>query len=120
MPRRTTSATTTRDSVSHPLFARFYARCGPLADTRAGFAAHRAELLAGLSGRVIEIGAGSGLTFRQAPCGRPGSSCSSCAGRGFPFTSWRWPGSRLPDASIWILYLLVCTVGAWRPRPRTV
>ncbi|WP_405911781.1 class I SAM-dependent methyltransferase [Streptomyces sp. NBC_00963] len=55
------------DTVHHPLFARFYARCSVKADRTAGVAAHRAELLAGLSGRVIEIGAGNGLNFAHCP-----------------------------------------------------
>ncbi|GAA3046267.1 class I SAM-dependent methyltransferase [Streptomyces roseofulvus] len=51
----------------HPRFARFYARfAGPALD-RAGIAAHRRRLLAGLSGEVIEIGAGDGLTFPFYP-----------------------------------------------------
>ncbi|MFI8181184.1 class I SAM-dependent methyltransferase [Actinacidiphila glaucinigra] len=57
----------TREPVHHPLFARFYARCGPVMDARAGFGAHRETVLAGLTGRVIEIGAGSGLNFRHYP-----------------------------------------------------
>ncbi|MFJ9916005.1 class I SAM-dependent methyltransferase [Actinacidiphila glaucinigra] len=57
----------TREPVHHPLFARFYARCGPVVDARAGLAAHRETALAGLTGRVIEIGAGSGLNFRHYP-----------------------------------------------------
>ncbi|MDX3234346.1 class I SAM-dependent methyltransferase [Streptomyces sp. ME03-5709C] len=57
----------TRASVHHPLFARFYARCGPVMDARAGFAEHREAVLAGLTGRVIEIGAGPGLNFRHYP-----------------------------------------------------
>ncbi|MFF3252732.1 class I SAM-dependent methyltransferase [Actinacidiphila glaucinigra] len=57
----------TREPVHHPLFARFCARCGPVMDARAGFAAHRETALAGLTGRVIEIGAGSGLNFRHYP-----------------------------------------------------
>ncbi|MEU6487413.1 class I SAM-dependent methyltransferase [Streptomyces sp. NPDC046887] len=56
-----------RDPVHHPLFARFYERISVAAETRAGIAAHRAELLAGLSGRVIEIGAGNGLNFPHYP-----------------------------------------------------
>lgn len=56
-----------RDAVHHPLFARFYARMSVAADLRAGIAAHRAELLDGLSGRVIEIGAGNGLNFPHYP-----------------------------------------------------
>jgi ubiquinone/menaquinone biosynthesis C-methylase UbiE len=52
--------------VGHPVFARLYERMVPSLD-RAGGAAHRNELLAGLSGRVIEIGAGSGLCFAHYP-----------------------------------------------------
>ncbi|MFJ4777546.1 class I SAM-dependent methyltransferase [Streptomyces sp. NPDC088762] len=61
MPRRP------RDPVHHPLFARFYARAGAIAETRAGFGALRTELLHGVSGRVIEIGAGNGLNFAHYP-----------------------------------------------------
>ncbi|MEV7615068.1 class I SAM-dependent methyltransferase [Streptomyces sp. NPDC089799] len=56
-----------QDSVHHPLFARFYARLSVRADAHAGVAALREELLAGLSGRVIEIGAGNGLNFAHYP-----------------------------------------------------
>lgn len=56
-----------KDSVHHPVFARFYARMSVAADARAGIAAHRAELLTGLSGRVVEIGAGNGLNFAHYP-----------------------------------------------------
>ncbi|MGR8011863.1 class I SAM-dependent methyltransferase [Streptomyces hypolithicus] len=56
-----------QDAVHHPLFARFYARCSVIADLRGGVASHRAELLSGLSGRVIEIGAGNGLNFAHYP-----------------------------------------------------
>ncbi len=53
-------------SVHHPLFARFYthvlARNEP-----AEIRAHRDELLAGLSGRVVEVGAGSGANFPHYP-----------------------------------------------------
>jgi len=53
-------------SVSHPLFARFFTRCAPAAE-RLGGSAHREELLEGLEGRVIEVGAGSGLNFAHYP-----------------------------------------------------
>ncbi|MFJ8659455.1 class I SAM-dependent methyltransferase [Streptomyces sp. NPDC093795] len=53
--------------VHHPLFARFYARFSVSADTRGGVGDLRAELLAGLSGRVLEIGAGNGLNFAHYP-----------------------------------------------------
>ncbi|WP_101256488.1 class I SAM-dependent methyltransferase [Streptomyces barkulensis] len=55
------------DAVHHPVFARYYARFAPAVDERAGIGAHRAELLAGLSGRVVEVGAGSGLNFGRYP-----------------------------------------------------
>ncbi|ALC24593.1 class I SAM-dependent methyltransferase [Streptomyces pristinaespiralis] len=56
-----------RDAVHHPLFARFYAKMSVTADLKGGIAAHRAELLRGLTGRVIEIGAGNGLNFSHYP-----------------------------------------------------
>jgi SAM-dependent methyltransferase len=52
--------------VHHPLFARFYARFAPGAE-RLGIGEHRDRLLAGLSGRVVEVGAGSGLNFAHYP-----------------------------------------------------
>ncbi|WP_367324831.1 class I SAM-dependent methyltransferase [Streptomyces sp. HUAS ZL42] len=55
----------TRDAVHHPLFARFYARFSVAAERTVG--PHRTELLGGLSGRVIEIGAGNGLNFAHFP-----------------------------------------------------
>ncbi|MFF3244064.1 class I SAM-dependent methyltransferase [Streptomyces sp. NPDC002870] len=56
-----------RDAVHHPVFARFYAKISVAAETKAGIAAYRKELLSGLSGRVIEIGAGNGLNFAHYP-----------------------------------------------------
>ncbi|MFE0645393.1 class I SAM-dependent methyltransferase [Streptomyces sp. NPDC058877] len=53
--------------VHHPVFARFYARFSASADARGGVGALRAELLAGLAGRVVEIGAGNGLNFAHYP-----------------------------------------------------
>ncbi|GHE02682.1 class I SAM-dependent methyltransferase [Streptomyces alanosinicus] len=53
--------------VHHPVFARFYARVSVNAETRLGMAGVRDRLLAGLSGRVIEIGAGNGLNFAHYP-----------------------------------------------------
>ncbi|WFF03850.1 class I SAM-dependent methyltransferase [Micromonospora sp. WMMD964] len=52
--------------VSHPVFARVYERLSVAMD-RAGTAAYRRDLVAGLSGRVIEIGAGNGLMFPHYP-----------------------------------------------------
>lgn len=55
------SATT----VNHPLFARVYDRLtGPM-EKQIG--EHRDVLLTGLSGRVVEIGAGNGMNFRHYP-----------------------------------------------------
>ncbi|MEU7055896.1 class I SAM-dependent methyltransferase [Streptomyces sp. NPDC046197] len=68
MPLRSTgSQKVARDPVHHPLFARYYARVSVAAETRFGMAAVRDRLLAGLSGRVIEIGAGNGLNFAHYP-----------------------------------------------------
>jgi ubiquinone/menaquinone biosynthesis C-methylase UbiE len=51
--------------VHHPVFARVYARVGHLMDAEIGD--HRRRLLAGLSGRVLEVGAGNGLNFPHYP-----------------------------------------------------
>ncbi|MGW1006861.1 class I SAM-dependent methyltransferase [Streptomyces sp. NPDC002520] len=56
-----------RGPVHHPVFARYYARISVGAETRFGMAGLRERLLAGLSGRVIEIGAGNGLNFAHYP-----------------------------------------------------
>lgn len=50
--------------VRHPIFARLYQRLSAGDETR-GEAEHRREMLAELKGRVIEIGAGNGLNFKQ-------------------------------------------------------
>ncbi|MDX6377477.1 MAG: hypothetical protein QOE98_1780 [Gaiellaceae bacterium] len=50
------------ETVNHPLFARFYALLSPKAE-KAGVSEHRREMLEGLSGQVIEVGAGNGLNF---------------------------------------------------------
>jgi ubiquinone/menaquinone biosynthesis C-methylase UbiE len=52
-------------SHTHPLFARIYARASLRMEHAVG--THRRALLAGLSGRVIEIGAGNGLNFAHYP-----------------------------------------------------
>jgi ubiquinone/menaquinone biosynthesis C-methylase UbiE len=54
-------------AVRHPLFARFFDRLSRLMEKEVG--KHRRELLAGLSGRVVEIGAGNGMNFRHYPTG---------------------------------------------------
>jgi SAM-dependent methyltransferase len=68
MPLRSgNSAKVPRDAVHHPLFARYYARLSVTAETRMGMGPVRDRLLSGLSGRVIEIGAGNGLNFAHYP-----------------------------------------------------
>ncbi|HEU4428892.1 MAG TPA: class I SAM-dependent methyltransferase [Myxococcota bacterium] len=52
--------------VEHPLCARLYVRQSEQAE-RLGLSERRAELLAGLSGRVLEVGAGNGLNFGHYP-----------------------------------------------------
>jgi SAM-dependent methyltransferase len=50
---------------SHPIFARAFHSVSPLMERE--FGPHRHELLAGLSGRVLEIGAGIGANFAHYP-----------------------------------------------------
>ena len=54
------------DRAHHPIFGRIYARLASSAEG-AGVAEHRDELLSGLHGRVVEIGAGSGTNFVHYP-----------------------------------------------------
>ncbi|HTJ40076.1 MAG TPA: class I SAM-dependent methyltransferase [Dactylosporangium sp.] len=57
---------TSQGRVSNPLFARMYPRMSAACD-RAGGAEQRRAVLAGLAGRVIEVGAGSGGMFAHYP-----------------------------------------------------
>jgi SAM-dependent methyltransferase len=52
-------------TVRHPLFARFFDRLSRTLEREIGEQRH--ELLSGLSGRVVEIGAGNGLNFGHYP-----------------------------------------------------
>ncbi|MQA12726.1 MAG: methyltransferase domain-containing protein [Pseudonocardiaceae bacterium] len=52
--------------LQHPWFARVYERISRAAEG-AGVAEHRDRLLAGLTGRVVEVGAGNGLNFAHYP-----------------------------------------------------
>ena len=54
------------ESVKHPLFARGYAWLAKKED-KAGNADNRRELLAGLKGSVVEVGAGIGSNFEHYP-----------------------------------------------------
>ncbi|MBF8187847.1 class I SAM-dependent methyltransferase [Nonomuraea sp. K274] len=49
----------------HPRFARAYERMS--AESERWVSAHRRRLLAGLAGRVVEIGAGNGMNFAHYP-----------------------------------------------------
>jgi ubiquinone/menaquinone biosynthesis C-methylase UbiE len=51
---------------SHPVFARICSKVAEMAERRGG-ADHRRALLAGLTGRVVEVGAGSGANFAHYP-----------------------------------------------------
>ncbi|MFI7282528.1 class I SAM-dependent methyltransferase [Micromonospora chersina] len=53
-------------AVSHPIFARVFVRASVAMD-RAGAAAHRRRLVAGLRGRVVEVGAGNGRNLPHYP-----------------------------------------------------
>ncbi|MGC9664927.1 class I SAM-dependent methyltransferase [Planosporangium sp. 12N6] len=64
--RRCVSLEWMRPRISHPIFARVFERLAVRLDA-AGGAAHRHRLVAGLSGRVIEVGAGSGRNFAHYP-----------------------------------------------------
>ena len=52
--------------VHHPMFARVFDRMATKTEEQ-GASEHRDRLLAGLSGRVIEVGAGNGLNFSHYP-----------------------------------------------------
>jgi SAM-dependent methyltransferase len=50
----------------HPRFARMYVDAAEVADRRGAYE-HRRRLLAGLAGRVVEVGAGNGRNFAHYP-----------------------------------------------------
>ncbi|MGH2744860.1 MAG: methyltransferase domain-containing protein [Thermoleophilaceae bacterium] len=52
--------------IRRPFFARMYPKAAARADRR-GATDHRRRLLDGLSGRVVELGAGNGLNFAHYP-----------------------------------------------------
>jgi ubiquinone/menaquinone biosynthesis C-methylase UbiE len=51
--------------IRHPYFARFFDRLSRAMETEVG--KYRDQMLAGLSGCVVEIGAGNGINFRHYP-----------------------------------------------------
>jgi len=58
--------TTTGTDIEHPRFARMYLKAADRMERR-GAGEHRHKLLEGLSGRVLELGAGNGLNFAHYP-----------------------------------------------------
>ena len=54
------------DERKRPVFARIQARASAIEERRGG-AERRRQLLRGLSGRVVEVGAGSGVSFAYYP-----------------------------------------------------
>ncbi|HEX6232864.1 MAG TPA: class I SAM-dependent methyltransferase [Jiangellaceae bacterium] len=55
-----------RSNLEHPCFARLYSRVGRWLVLHGG-SRHRQRLLAPLTGRIIEVGAGNGLNFAYYP-----------------------------------------------------
>ncbi|MGY1753566.1 class I SAM-dependent methyltransferase [Blastococcus sp. SYSU D01042] len=55
-----------RGAVHHPWFARLWVRIAAAIEVQ-GAAEHRDRLLAGTSGRVLEVGAGTGANFAHYP-----------------------------------------------------
>jgi ubiquinone/menaquinone biosynthesis C-methylase UbiE len=53
------------EDIRHPLFARFFDRLSQSMEPELG--PRRDQLLSGLSGRVLEIGAGNGINFAHYP-----------------------------------------------------
>jgi ubiquinone/menaquinone biosynthesis C-methylase UbiE len=53
------------DDIRHPIFARLFDRLSHWMEAEVG--EHRDRLLAGLSGRVLEVGAGNGVNFGRYP-----------------------------------------------------
>lgn len=66
MSEQTGTATVPGERVHNPIFARVYERWAKVSDRRGG-TEHRQRTLAGLTGRVIEVGAGNGLNFALYP-----------------------------------------------------
>src|SRR3954451_10619967 len=63
---RTAARSQAGPQVNHPIWSRFLARF--MGDIEAkGNADYRRENLAGISGRVVELGAGTGLNFQHYP-----------------------------------------------------
>lgn len=68
-PAAVEGTVTVTKRIQHPLFARYFANVAGPALEKAGVTEHRRRLLAGLSGEVVEVGAGNGLNFPHYPPG---------------------------------------------------
>jgi ubiquinone/menaquinone biosynthesis C-methylase UbiE len=115
----------TSGTVSHPVFARLWARLAAAAE-RIGSAEIRERLLAGATGRVVEVGAGTGTNFGHYPAGvqevlavepegRPRALAAEAAARApVPVTVVDGTADRLPaddgsfDAAV--VSLVLCSV----------
>jgi ubiquinone/menaquinone biosynthesis C-methylase UbiE len=112
-------------TVNHPIWSRFLARF--MGDIEAkGNAEHRQENLAGVRGRVIELGAGTGLNFAHYPAEvtelvatepepyMRERAVAAAAGAPVPVTVVAWPAEALaaPDASfdVGVVCLVLCCV----------
>jgi ubiquinone/menaquinone biosynthesis C-methylase UbiE len=62
---RESASRSAREGRRHPIFARFFDRLSRA--TEHEVSSHRDRLLAGLSGRVLEVGAGNGVNFGHYP-----------------------------------------------------
>lgn len=62
---RESASGSAREGRRHPIFARFFDRLSRATEHELGI--HRDRLLAGLSGRVLEVGAGNGVNFGHYP-----------------------------------------------------
>jgi len=113
------------DRRRHPLFARLWARMAPAIE-RQGAAGHRARLLQGVSGRVLEVGAGTGSNLPHFPAAvtelvavepEPRLRAqveAAAAGAAFPVTVVDAVADRLPveDSSVdaVVITLVLCSV----------
>lgn len=117
---------TRREPFQHPRFARAYLTVAERSDRRGG-AEHRRRLLAGLRGRVLEVGAGQGRNFPHYPgtvaeivVVEPEDTLRAAAGHAaatapVPVTVRDGHAGRLPDPDgafdAVVFSLVLCSVG---------
>lgn len=126
---RTVAEPRTGPKVNHPIWSRFLARfMGDIEEK--GNADYRRENLVGVTGRVIELGAGTGLNFTHYPlevtelvAAEPDAymrerAVNAAPGAPIPVTVVDWPAEALdvPDASfdVGVACLVLCCVGDQR------